>query len=379
MMTNLLFKLIVIGEDERGLLYRAGKLEALLGAGRHRLFNLNGAAKVETHKATRAEFPVERYETIARVRPDIAEQAFENVVTGEGEVAIVSMDGLPKLVLAPFMQRVFWKAVTRIDVRRIQTKGVLRVAREDAVLMDMRVSNVATETIVEAHEVGLLFVDGAFVETLKPGRHTFWTVQRTVKIVKLDLRPQPLEVTAQEILTKDRIGLRVTLTAFYRIVDPAKAQASAGDLAGVLYRLVQFAVREAVATRTLDEILAARETLEAELRAYVGARLGELGVVMPELGLKDVILPGDVRALINKVVEAEKIARANVIRRQEETAATRSLLNTAKLMQDNPLLLRLKEMETLEKLAEKVDKISLSAGEKGAFDALLTDLVRLKA
>src|SRR5262249_15285681 len=85
---------------------------------------------------------------------------------------------------------------------------------------------------------------------------------------------------------------------------------------------------------------------------------------------KDVILPGDVRELLNKVVEAERTAKANLIRRQEEPAATRSLLNTARLMEDNPLLLRLKELEALEKLVEKVGRIGLHAGAgAGGFDA----------
>ena len=67
------------------------------------------------------------------------------------------------------------------------------------------------------------------------------------------------------------------------------------------------------------------------------------------------------------------------VRAGEETAATRSLLNTAKLMEDNPLLLRLKELESLERLVEKVGRIDLHAGNGQGFDALLSKLVRLKA
>ena len=141
---------------------------------------------------------------------------------------------------------------------------------------------------------------------------------------------------------------------------------------------MQFAIREAVATRTLDEILAARDTIDQEVRAFVTERVRVLGAEVGEIGVKDVILPGDVRALLNKVVEAERVAKANLIRRQEETAATRSLLNTAKLMEDNPLLLRLKELEALEKLVEKVGRIDLHAGAgSGGFDALLQNLYKL--
>jgi regulator of protease activity HflC (stomatin/prohibitin superfamily) len=134
-----------------------------------------------------------------------------------------------------------------------------------------------------------------------------------------------------------------------------------------------------VAARTLDELLSAKNALDAELRAFVRERIADTGLEVTELGVKDVILPGEVRELVNKVVEAERAAKANQMRRQEETAATRSLLNTAKLMEDNPLLLRLKELESLERLVEKVGRIDLHAGEGQGLDALLHKLVRLKA
>jgi regulator of protease activity HflC (stomatin/prohibitin superfamily) len=142
--------------------------------------------------------------------------------------------------------------------------------------------------------------------------------------------------------------------------------------------LVQFAIREAVASRTLDDILGARDTIDAEVRTYVTGRAAKLGAEIGEIGVKDVILPGEVRALLNKVVEAERTAKANLIRRQEETASTRSLLNTAKLMEGNPILQRLKELEALEKLVEKVGRIDLHTGAGvGGFDALLTNLYKL--
>jgi len=145
-----------------------------------------------------------------------------------------------------------------------------------------------------------------------------------------------------------------------------------------VYRLIQFAIREAVAKRSLDDILAARDAIDTEVRAFVTERARKLGVEIGEIGIKDVILPGDVRVLINKVVEAERTAKANLIRRQEETAATRSLLNTARLMEDNPLLVRLKELEALETLVEKVGRIDLHAGNgSGGFDALLSGLYKL--
>jgi len=87
------------------------------------------------------------------------------------------------------------------------------------------------------------------------------------------------------------------------------------------------------------------------------------------------ILPGEMKELLNQVVHAEKAALANVIRRREETAATRSLLNTAKLMEESPILLRLKELEALEKVSEKIGSLTVFGG----IDGLMKQLISLKA
>ena len=102
--------------------------------------------------------------------------------------------------------------------------------------------------------------------------------------------------------------------------------------------------------------------------------MSEYGIKIANVGVKDIILPGEMKEILNHVVATEKAAQANVIRRREETAATRSLLNTAKLMEANPTLLRLKEIEALEKVVEKVDQINVYDGLNG----LLRDTVKLQ-
>ena len=369
----------IVRDDERGFLRRDGRFAKLLPPGRFNEFDPLGQSTIEIVKVVRAEIAPETALLLARTEPDLADEHFAVVRPGPGEIAIVSFDGEPKHLVLPNTTRAFWKTVTAVDVELIDTTSTLRVEKRHLDKVDAtRAGGAIATAVVDAHEAGLLFVDGVLTERLDPGRHAFWSVGRNVRIAKIDLRPQPLEVTAQEILTKDRVGIRVTLTAFTRIVDPEKAALASSDVNATLYRLVQFAIREAVAARTLDEILAARHTIDGEVRAYVTSRAGPLGAEIGEIGVKDMILPGDVRELLNKVVEAERIAKANIIRRQEETAATRSLLNTAKLMENNPLLLRLKELEALEKLVEKVGRIDLHAGAgANGLDALLSNLYRL--
>ena len=100
--------------------------------------------------------------------------------------------------------------------------------------------------------------------------------------------------------------------------------------------------------------------------AYLTEKLrekeGELYLTVMEAGVKDIILPGEIRDIMNTVLIAEKRAQANVITRREEVASTRSLLNTAKLMDENQTLYRLKELEYLEKICEHVGSIHVSGG-----------------
>ncbi|WP_020177540.1 slipin family protein [Methylopila sp. M107] len=368
---------VTVKDGERAILSRDGRFERVLGPGRHRLIDPLKRLTAEVVNVVGGEMAADRYAVLVAARPEIVAANLVAVETGASEVAIVKLDGRPVHLLGPWAKRVFWTAVTRVEVERVDVSTEPRVAERHLKLIDRSRSQLVTETVVEAHEAGLLFVEGRLTERLAPGRHAFWTVDRKVEVRRVDLRPSPLEVTAQEMLTKDRVALRVTLTAFRRIVDPVKAAETVADVDGWIYRLVQFAIREAVAARSLDEALSAKDALNEELRAVVAAKVATAGVEVTELGVKDVILPGEIRELVNKVVEAERLAKANNIRRQEETAATRSLLNTAKVMEENPLLLRLKELESLEKLVEKVGRIDLHAGAEGGFDALLTKLVRL--
>ena len=154
------------------------------------------------------------------------------------------------------------------------------------------------------------------------------------------------------------------LTAFARQAKPLD----------FLYKELQFGLRAAVGIRTLDELLENKTIIDEVVSNHIQRRVQGFGLEVESVGVKDIILPGDMKTLLAKVVEAEKAAQANVIRRREETAATRSLLNTAKVMEDNPTALRLKELETLEKVTEKIDKISVFGG----LDGVLKDLVKIR-
>jgi regulator of protease activity HflC (stomatin/prohibitin superfamily) len=226
---------------------------------------------------------------------------------------------------------------------------------------------------VPEHGAGILWIDGKVDRLLTPGSYAFWKFNRNVAVEAVDLRLQAVEVTGQDILTRDKVGLRLNLSATWRYVDVLKAYTQLAKPAEHLYRELQFGLRAAVGTRTLDELLENKTVIDEVVTAHVRSKLAAYGIELDGVGVKDIVLPGEMKTILAQVVEAEKSAQANVIRRREETAATRSLLNTAKVIEGNPIALRMKELETLERVAERIDKISVFGG----LDQVLNGLVKL--
>jgi regulator of protease activity HflC (stomatin/prohibitin superfamily) len=377
-------KTFVIAENQRGLLVRDGRLVQVLEPGLHRFWLWNSRRDlVDVTNATGAcVSPL--VDGIEKRHPELAEANFEIVAPEQGTVAIVRLDGRAKLIVRGGDIARLWKVLDTVSVETIDVEAEPKLTKRQLTeLMGATVygqavpAPVQAVTVAEAQAAIALF-DGEIVETVGPGRYGYWQVGRKVTSLTLDTRPSPLEVTAQEILTKDRVSIRVTLTSFVQVTDVEKAALATPDYKEYVYKLVQFAVREAVAGRTLDELLNDRVKVDREIVEHVRRELGDIGVRVTELGIKDVILPGEMRELINRVVEAEKVAQANLIRRREETAATRSLLNTAKLMADNPVLMRLKELEALERVTEKIGRIDVMTGAGEGLEVLTNRLVRLQ-
>src|SRR5262249_46141927 len=227
---HLLVLRVTVKDGERALLTRNGRFERLLEPGRHTLFDPAREIAVEVHSVVRAEFPAERYAVLKSARPDLARELFELVETRADEVAIVSLDGRPTHLMAPWQTRVFWKVATAVEVERVALASDPKVKPRHLAMVSRERNALVAEHVVENHEAGLLYVEGRLVEKLAPGRHAFWTPARKIEVKRLDLRPQAVEITPQEMLTKDRIALRVTLTAFRRIVDPQRAVSAVPDV-----------------------------------------------------------------------------------------------------------------------------------------------------
>jgi regulator of protease activity HflC (stomatin/prohibitin superfamily) len=295
---------------------------------------------------------------------------------GTDQVGLVLKNGKLEDVLAPGTRKLYWKGIVPIEVQSVSLAASLELdARVANRLRQLGVlARVAATVDVPTESAGLLFVDSTLLRTLPPGAYAFWNFGRNVSLEVVELRVQSLEVSGQELLTRDKVSLRVNLAASLRVVDPVAARTRVTKYGDYLYRELQYGLRKAVSGKTLDELLGDKASLDADIFAYVRGRVSELGLEVLGVGVKDVILPGEMKEILNSVVQAEKAAQANVIRRREEANATRSLLNTARLIEESPVLMRLKELEALEKVTEKIDKLTVFGG----LDGVLNQLVSLK-
>lgn len=365
---------VVIGDAERGLVYRNRRFERVLAPGVHRLFAWRGQLDVVVHDIRSPEYAGDDVDALIAALGSRLAETFVLADIGMDEVGLVSKNGRLEDVLAPGVRRLYWRGLVQVGVEKASLAEGLRVAPE--VTRRLRqlgvLSRVAVVLEVPAESAGLVFVDNTLEQVLGAGSYAFWNFQKSVAVETIELRVQSMEVSGQELLTRDKVSLRVNLAASVRVTDPVAARTRVAKYADYVYRELQYGLRKAVAARTLDELLGDKATLDAEIFAYVRGRVEELGIEVLGVGVKDVILPGEMREILNGVVQAEKLAQANVIRRREEANATRSLLNTAKLIDESPVLMRLKELEALEKVTEKIDRLTVFGGLDGVVRQLVT-------
>jgi regulator of protease activity HflC (stomatin/prohibitin superfamily) len=199
-------------------------------------------------------------------------------------------------------------------------------------------------TVFEGH-AGLLYHAGRLVETLGPGRHVRWGLHYV--LTPVDLRLQAMVVQGQEVLTADGAPVRVAVVAWAAVADPALNQAQSDSYETQLYQIVQVLCRQAISSRTLDEVMADREALGGEIKSALVGFGEKFGIRIDELFVRDLTLGGGVKTAYTNALKAQLEARAMLEKARAETAALRNLANAAKMLQDNPGLLQLRAIQAV--------------------------------
>jgi regulator of protease activity HflC (stomatin/prohibitin superfamily) len=364
----LFFKLIKVREDEVGLYFHDGEFRGLLEAGRHLFFDPLRRVRVEIASLRAPWLVHEKLDVI--VKAGVLDGRAVVVDLKDYERALVWIDGRFSHVLAPGLYA-YWTSLRDVKVEIVDARPVRFVhAHWPIIVKAALVERVLDVVAVPAGHLGAWFKDGSFIETLPPGRHAFWKNIADVKVLPVDTRELLVDVAGQEIMTADKVTLRLNALVTYRITDVRLALSVVDDVRQALYRETQLVLRALVGVRELDQFLADKDGVVEELAHGLQHRMSAMGLEVVTAGIRDIILPGEMKDLFNKVTEAKKAAEANLIVRREETAAMRSQANTAKLLADNPTLMRLRELEALEKVAASA-KLNVVLGDKGLADRIV--------
>ena len=208
------------------------------------------------------------------------------------------------------------------------------------------------EITVYEYERGLLYREGKLERVLEPGRYRFKAAE-PVEVAKVSLREVSHVVPGQAILTADRVEVRVTLVAQYRIIDPRLALHAVENFVERLHQELQLALRDVIASRSLDQLLEGRSELGAELLRLTAEAARRYGVEISRVGLRDVILPREVQRVMMQEVEADRAGRADLVKARHELAAARARANPARVLAESPEVARLREIDAILELAGK--------------------------
>ncbi|MFO0923618.1 MAG: slipin family protein [Pirellulales bacterium] len=368
----MIVKRVAIRSYEVGLHFHDGEFRGLLHAGKHWLLDPWNRSKIKIVSKRDPWIVDDQLDMI--VRSGYLRENAEVVDLKDFQRALVWVDGRFTRILGPGLHA-YWKGVREVRLEIVDARKV-RVEHSElkAIVRAADSSRWLDVCKVERDCVGVLYTDGRYEAQLASGLYAFWKDAADARVVELDLREMQIDVGGQEMMTFDKVTLRMNALVTYVIADPRRAVSASSDVRQSLYREVQLALRSIVGARELDSFLTGKEDVAQELETNVRAQAAALGLQLRSVGIKDVILPGEMKDLMNRVTEAKKAAEANLIARREETAAMRSQANTAKLLSENPTLMRLRELEVLEKVAS-AGKMNIVLGERSLTEKGLADKV----
>ncbi|MBF0543589.1 MAG: slipin family protein [Candidatus Riflebacteria bacterium] len=307
------------------------------------------------------------------IRTHFLDEYLEFIDLKDNERALLWIDGRFEEILASGKHAI-WKRFREVKIEKISIEDPqFKHKFLYKITQNPKSETSLTTLLVEENEICLYFCDGSLVNEIGPGFYAFWKNVGTLKFHRIDLREKLLEMSGQDIITSDKVTLRLNTIISYRIIDAKKSISVSEAPDQALYREGQLILRSAIGNRKLDDILNDKDAVANEIMEILKTKADKYGLSIVYCGIRDIILPGDIRELMNRVVAAQKEAEANQIVRREETAATRSQCNTAKMLEQNPTLMRLRELEVLERIAEK-SKLNLFLGEKGLTEKVVNML-----
>lgn len=348
-------KTIIINENQKGFLFNNGKYVKMLNAGKYHLF---GGREIEVSSF---ELPIvgRRCSIETLIADEKVAKCISVVEVGDEEIALHYVNGKFMNVLRNG-KHVFWSVIDNHEFKIVDISSPTVDSSIPEYIFSKIPQTHYTKVEVAEYQKARLYYNQKFQKILEAGTYYFWKTPTKVDVNYVDTRLTQMNITGQEMLSADKVSLRINFVCNYRVTDCVKILTEIDDFKEQIHITAQLALREYVGKYKLDEILENKEQMSEYIFEKLKSKEKELFVEITDAGVKDIILPGEIREIMNTVLVAEKRAQANVITRREEVASTRSLLNTAKLMDENKTLYKLKELEYIERICENVGNISLN-------------------
>jgi len=207
----------------------------------------------------------------------------------------------------------------------------------------------ASVKVINEYERAVVLRLGKFYKVKGPG--LILLIPVIDKMRKIDLRTVTLDVPPQEVITRDNVSIRVSAVVYFRVMDPDKAFLQVEDYYYATSQLAQTTLRSVCGQAELDEILAEREKLNIKLQEILDADTEPWGVKVSKVEIKEIDLPEEMKRAMAKQAEAERERRAKIISADGEYQASKTLLEAAKIMAENPITLQLRYLQTLTEIA----------------------------
>jgi regulator of protease activity HflC (stomatin/prohibitin superfamily) len=211
--------------------------------------------------------------------------------------------------------------------------------------------------ILREYERGVVFRLGRLIPVKGPGLIIIWPI--IDKLVKVDLRTVTFDVPAQDIITKDNISVKVNAVVYFRVIDPTKAITAVEDFHYATSQISQTTLRSVLGQSSLDELLAKRDELNADLQKIIDEQTEPWGIKVTTVEVKNVDLPSEMLRAIAKQAEAERERRAKIIHAEGEFQAAQKLSDAATIIGKEPTALQLRFLQTLTEIATEKNSTTI--------------------
>jgi regulator of protease activity HflC (stomatin/prohibitin superfamily) len=205
---------------------------------------------------------------------------------------------------------------------------------------------IAAIKVAREYERGVVFRLGRLLPAPK-GPGLFLLIPIVDRMVKVDLRTITLNVPPQEVITKDNVPVRVNAVAYFRIVKPEDAIVQIENFMVATSQIAQTTLRSVLGQHQLDELLAEREKINAILQEIIDEATAPWGIKVSIVEVKDVEIPQGMQRAMARQAEAERERRAKVINAEGEYQASERLKDAANVIEDHPVALQLRYLQTL--------------------------------